>query len=235
MLHLKYHAPGLPWYTELRYSGRLTVAGNRMRVLLAHGLGRTRRSFFLLSRRLSAAGHTPEYFSYSARSGTHEEILAGLVTKLQALAATGTEAGLVGHSFGGLLLREAIAVTPGLRVRHLFMLGTPHRPPRLALALYPVFSPRFRPGTCRECLVDAAWFRRLPALTVPYTVVAGTGGWRGPLSPFKGAANDGAVAVSETLVKPADHPVTVPLPHTFLMNSRPVARLIIEALAPSSS
>jgi hypothetical protein len=52
------------------------------------------------------------------------------------------------------------------------------------------------------------------------------------LSPFKGEANDGAVAVSETLVKDDDHPVLVPSLHTFLMNSRLVHRLIVEKLTP---
>jgi pimeloyl-ACP methyl ester carboxylesterase len=203
-----------------------------MRVLLVHGLGRTRHSFFLLSRRLSAAGHTPECFAYSVWRERHEQIVTRLVTKLQALAATETEVGLVGHSFGGLLLREAIAMTPGLRVRHLVMLGTPNRLPRLALALYPWLPPHLMTGSCRECLISAAWFQGLPALSVPYTVVAGTGGWRGPLNPFKGEANDGAVAVSETRVKDDDQPVRVPALHRFLMNSRHVHRLILEKLAP---
>ncbi len=83
--------------------------------------------------------------------------------------------------------------------------------------------------------MDASWFRRLPAPSVPYTVVAGTAGWRGRLSPFKGEVNDGAVAVSETLVKDDDHPVLVPSVHTFLMNSRLVHRLIVEKLAPTDT
>jgi pimeloyl-ACP methyl ester carboxylesterase len=110
-----------------------------MRVLLVHGLGRTRRSFFLLSRRLTGSGHTPEFFSYSPWKESHKSILARPIARLRGLAATETEVGLVGHSFGGLLLREAIAVTPELRVRHLVMLGTPMRTsspsaPRVSLA-----------------------------------------------------------------------------------------------------
>lgn len=203
-----------------------------MRVLLVHGLGRTQRSFFLLRRRLSNSGHTAELFSYSSWAESHEIILARLVAKLRVLAATETEVGLVGHSFWGLLLREAIALTPELRVRHLVMLGTPNRLPRLALTLYPCFPSRLLRGTCRECVINASWFRGLPALSVPYTVVAGTAGWRGPMRPFKGEINDGAIAVSETLVQDDDQPVLVPNLHTFLMNSRRVHRLIIEKLAP---
>ena len=201
-----------------------------MVVLLVHGLGRTRRSFFLLSRRLSSYGHTPDFFSYSPWTESHESILARLVAKLQGLAETETEVGLVGHSFGGLLLREAIAVVPELRVRHLVMLGTPNCGSRFARALFTGLPARLLLGTCRECLVQEAWFRNLPGLSVPYSVVAGTAGWRGSLSPFNGEVNDGAVAVSETLVKCDDQPVLVPSLHTFLMNSRLVYRHIVEKL-----
>jgi pimeloyl-ACP methyl ester carboxylesterase len=202
-----------------------------MRVLLVHGLGRTRWSFFSLSRRLSGSGHAPEFFSYSPWTEGHKSILARLVAKLRDLAATEVEVGLVGHSFGGLLLREAIAMTPELKVRHFFMLGTPNRLPRLAQRLYPWFPSRLLFGTCRECLMDTSWFGRLADLSVPYTVVAGTAGWRGPLSPFQGEINDGAVALSETLVKEDDQPVLVPILHTFLMNSQRVHQLIVEKLA----
>ena len=140
--------------------------------------------------------------------------------------------GLVGHSFGGLLLRQGIALTPEVTVRHLIMLGTPNRPPYLARVMYPYLPQRIHVGTCRACLVDDTWFQRLPALRVPYTVVAGTAGWRGSLSPFKGKGNDGLVQVSETLVKDDDHPFLVPTIHSLLMNNARVHRLIIEKFEP---
>ena len=46
-------------------------------------------------------------------------IVSRLVTRLQHLAAQREEVGLVGHSFGGLLLREALAAVPELRVKPL--------------------------------------------------------------------------------------------------------------------
>ena len=201
-----------------------------MKVVLVHGIGRTRWSFLFLVRRLSAAGHNPEVFSYSAVSESHADILARLVARLQLLAGSGGEVGLVGHSFGGLLLREAVALVPELRVKHLVMLATPNRRPRLAGA-YIRLPFRVVHGSCAHCLAAPAWFRALPTLAVPYTVVAGTGGWRGRLSPFKGEPNDGALAVSETMLTENDRPVLVPIIHTFIMNSRLVHRLIRERLA----
>ena len=202
-----------------------------MRVVLVHGLGRTRLSLLLLARRLSGSGHIPELFPYSALFETHERILSRLAARLRCLSVQGDEVGLVGHSFGGLLLREGLAVVPGLRVKHLIMLAPPNRQPRLAARVYTRLPFRILRGSCGQCLVDSSWFRSLPGPSVPHTTVAGTGGWRGRWSPFKDEANDGAVAVSETMISETDQPVRVPALHTFIMNRRSVHRLIIEKLA----
>lgn len=201
-----------------------------MRVILVHGLGRSRLSLLLLARRLSGSGHTPELFPYSALIETHGRILFRLVTRLRSLAAQRDEVGLVGHSFGGLLLREALAAVPGLRVKHLVMLATPNRQPRLAARVYSRLPFRILRGSCGQRLTDSSWFRSLPVPSIPYTTVAGTGGWRGRLFPFECEPNDGAVAVSETIVSDNDQPVLVPALHTFIMNRRSVYHLILERL-----
>lgn len=201
-----------------------------MRVLLVHGLGRTRFSWALLARRLRRSGHFPEYFSYSPLAEPQKRIVAGLIGRLREMAARGEEVGLVGHSFGGLLLREAAAQVRELRVRQLVMLGTPNQPSRLASQIYRRLPMRVLRGSCGQCLADSSWFDTLPAVRCPYTVVAGTAGWRGWLSPFKGEPNDGIVAVSETRVIESDSPILLPLLHTFMMNSRSVHRLIVERL-----
>jgi len=206
-----------------------------MRVVLVHGLGRTRLSLALLARRLSMSGHTPESFPYSALAETHDRIVSRLVARLRRLAAQREEVGLVGHSFGGLLLREALAVVPELRVKHLVMLATPNRQPRLAVRLYTRLPFRILRGSCGQCLTDSSWFRSLPRLSIPYTLVAGTGGWRGRLGPFAGEPNDGAVAVSETIMGDNDQPVLVRALHTFIMNRRSVYRLISERLKETRS
>jgi pimeloyl-ACP methyl ester carboxylesterase len=199
-----------------------------MQVILAHGLGRSRLSMLLLGRRLGLKGHSVEYFSYSALTETHEAILARLVARLRYWAAREKEVGLVGHSFGGLLFREGLALVPELKVRHLVMLGTPNRPPRLAARIYNKQPFRLLRGFCGELLANPSWYRSLPAIHVPYTLVAGTRGWRGALSPFDNELNDGIVAVSETIVHDTDQPVLLPAIHTFIMNSRAVHDLILQ-------
>ena len=201
-----------------------------MRVVLVHGLGRTRLSLLILACRLSRSGHSPELFPYSALIEPHERIVFRLARRLRCLAAQGDEVGLVGHSFGGLLLREALTEVSGLRVKHLVMLATPNRHSRLAALIYTRLPFCILRGSCGRCLADSSWFRSLPVPSIPYTTVAGTGGWRGRLNPFEGEPNDGALAVAETIVSDNDRPVLVPALHTFIMNRRSVHRLIIERL-----
>jgi pimeloyl-ACP methyl ester carboxylesterase len=201
-----------------------------MTVTLVHGLGRTRLSLFQLAYRLSMSGHTPAPFSYSSWTESHKRILERLVTRLRVLAAHGDEVGLVGHSFGGLLLREAVAKVPELRVKHLIMLATPNQRPRLAVRFYNRLPFRIVRDSCGQCLADSSWFQSLPLLSVPYTIVAGTRGWHGRLSPFAGEANDGVVAVSETILMDSDHPILEAAIHTFIMNRRSVHRLIVQKL-----
>jgi pimeloyl-ACP methyl ester carboxylesterase len=201
-----------------------------MRVILAHGLGRSRLSMFLLGRRLARSGCTPEYFSYSSFAENHASIVARLVTRLRGLAATDQEVGLVGHSFGGLLFREALAKVPELKVRHLVMLGTPNQPPRLAPRFYSRPPLKLLRSELGQLLTNRTWYGTLPPITVPYTIVSGTKGWRGRLSPFKAELNDAIVSVSETILDERDRPVLIPAIHTFIMNKRSVFDLIAKRL-----
>ena len=188
----------------------------------------------LLARSLARAGHRPEHFGYIPYLESHDRILGRLVRRLQRYAESGEEVGLVGHSYGGLLLREAAARLPALRVRHLVMLGTPNRLPRMAVRVYrrPLF--RVLRGTCGTCLADPSYFRAMPMPTSPYTIVAGTTGWRGRRSPFGAEPNDGLVAVSETLVRDNDRPVLLPVIHTLLPLSRRVRAVVVERLSSRS-
>lgn len=178
-----------------------------------------------LGRRLARAGHVPEYFSYSTFRQSHASILDRLVERLRSLAGR-EEVGLVGHSFGGLLFRQALAQVPQLKVRHLIMLGTPNQPPRLAPRVYTRSPLKFLRNELGQLLANRKWYGTLPPISVPYTIVSGTKGWRGKLSPFDSDVNDSIVSVSETVLNEHDRPVLVSALHTFIMNKRAVFELI---------
>jgi pimeloyl-ACP methyl ester carboxylesterase len=201
-----------------------------MKVLLVPGLGRTPVSMLLLARRLSKTGHSPEFFCYFPTFERQSRINERLVERLRVLAANGAEVGLIGHSFGGLLLREACAKVPELRVRHLVMLGTPNQPPRLAQRAYKSLVIRKLHGSCGRRLLTPEWYSQLPAPSAPYTNVAGTFGWPASYGPFSGEPNDGIVAVSETRINDDDDPLLMPVIHAFLLTDKHVFDVIADRL-----
>jgi hypothetical protein len=125
------------------------------------------------------------------------------------------------------------AVIPVLKVapRHFVMLATPNRPPRLARRVQRFWPFRLLAGQPGQLLSDPQFYQQLAEPTVPYTIIAGTAGLRGKLSPFGGEPNDWLVAVSETLVRDSDQPLLFPVEHTFMMWSRAVRRAVDQVLA----
>lgn len=200
------------------------------KVLLVHGLGRTPLSLLLLARRLGREGYRPESFGYYAFAESHQRIVERLVRRLRLLRSEEAPVGLIGHSLGGLLLRQALAQVPELPVRGLVMLGTPNQPPRLAQRVRHWRTFRVFARSCGEFLATPEAFASLPLPNCPYLVIAGTLGWRGKWTPFDGAANDGFVAVDETRIHPDESPVELPVAHTFMMNNRAVQEAILAML-----
>lgn len=203
-----------------------------MRVLLVHGLGRTAVSLRSLKRCLRRAGHQPETFSYFAFAQPYQAIRDRLAAQLAAMRGGGPVA-LIGHSLGGLLLRDALAAVPDLPVHRLIMLGTPNKPPRRARLAMRWLPWRMFARSCGELLATPAAFAAIPRPAVPYTLVAGTAGHRLLSAPFGEELHDGFVAVSETRIDDADEPVLLPLNHTFMMNDDRLQGLIVELLQQS--
>lgn len=206
-----------------------------MRVLLVHGLGRTPLSLQGLARTLRRAGHATRFFGYYAFAEHYDQIRQRLASELRAMAREPGPVALIGHSLGGLLLRHALGEAPGLEVHRLIMLGTPNQPPRLAVRANRWLPFRVFARSCGHLLADPSAYARIPAPGVPYSLVAGTRGWRREAGPFQGEPNDGIVSVSETRVRAEDEPHLLPLSHTFMMNDRRLQQLVLALLADNAS
>ena len=195
-----------------------------MRALIVHGMGRTPVAAAQLAYRLGRAGIPAGLFGYIAAFQDFDAIAIRLTARLQRLASGGPYI-VVGHSLGGLLLRAAIAkLPPGTPLpAHLFLVGSPHRSPRLARRLRDRCFYRLFSGDSGRMLADPARMRRLPLPDVPVTVIAGTTGVR---RPFKGRANDGIVTVDEAGIGGLEL-VPVSAIHTFLLNSAEVFEHIL--------
>jgi len=201
-----------------------------MNILLVHGLGRTPCSLFGLGAALRRAGHRTGFFSYSATFESLGRILGRLVSRLKRLARRREPIGLAGHSLGGLLLRKALVEVPQLPVRHLAMMGTPNRPPRMAAYFWQWRLFRGLTGDCGRFLASRDAIAAIPAPAVPYTLIAGTAGPTHPRFAFAGEPNDAVVAVSETRIRDGDVPLLVPAYHSFLMDNRAVQQAVLAAM-----
>jgi hypothetical protein len=202
-----------------------------MHVLLVHGLGRSPLSVALLAHRLRAGGHTTVTFGYFAAVQSYADIVGRLVGHVQQIDAAHAPWAAVGHSLGGLLLRDAITTAAPAHLAHLVMLATPNRLPRMASQAARVAPFRWFAGECGQRLATPGYFASLPRPRVPHTIFAGTRGISGRWSPFGDEPNDGIVAVSETVLDPDSPPVLVPASHTFIMNHTIVQEAILAILA----
>jgi hypothetical protein len=200
-----------------------------MRLLLVHGMGRTPLSMARLARYLRQQGHRAEGLGYVAALESFSRIQRRVRSRLDALADSGEQYAVIGHSLGGLALRAALQNVDPLP-RCCIMLGTPNQPPRLARRLHRRWIYRLLCGESGQLLARPDFFRRLPIPPVPYTIIAGNAGPRGPRSPFGNDPNDWLVAVEETKILPGDRPLVLAVGHTFMMNQSPVQLAVRETL-----
>lgn len=204
-----------------------------MQALFVHGMGRTPISGWPLLRALRQAGWGTRTFGYQVTLESFAQIQRRLGRVIQAVADAGDYV-LIGHSLGGVALRATLATLPPntRRPRHLFLLGSPIRPARLAQRLRP--NPLFR-GLTRDCgdlLGSAQRMAEVPAPPpdVPVTLIAGTLGPTGRFSPFGKTPNDGVVSLPEVSAAWAPPPICLPILHTWLPASRQIARLILDTI-----
>ncbi|MBP8305580.1 MAG: alpha/beta hydrolase [Phycisphaerae bacterium] len=198
-----------------------------MRVLLVHGLGRTPLSMLRLARYLQRAGAGASLFGYVPEVERFDRIVERLQRRMEELAEAGYAA--VGHSLGGLLLRVATAgLGPGVRLpSHIVMLGTPNRSPRMARSVRRWLLYRMACGDAGQLLASPDRMAALPVPCVPVTVIAGTRGLPFMRGQFRGEANDGLVAASETRMDGREEYIEVPARHTFMMNHPQVRQVIL--------
>lgn len=201
-----------------------------MKVVLIHGLGRTPVSLWGLARHLQRQGFTTQQFGYAPFAETYENIVNRLVSTLKKQAKQG-EYCMVAHSLGSIILRSTLGLAAVQPPRHIIMLGPPNQPPRLASYAWRMPPFRWLTRDCGFNLASPDFFEQLPPPPAPYTIIAGTKGPRGRLSPFGDDVNDGIVALKETRIAATDRVIALPVIHTFMMNNSVVKSQVIEALS----
>lgn len=202
-----------------------------MHVLFVHGMGRSPLSGMPILFRLRRHGYATSTFGYVAALQNFDAIRQRLCQSIARIAAHGDYV-LVGHSLGGVLLRSALAQLPPTTnaPKHVFLLGSPIRPSRLAQKLRRRWIYRALTGDAGQLLASSERMAKIGALSASTTSVLGTKGIRGKYSPFLHEENDGVVAVSELTADWISEEIRVPVTHTFLPSSSRVADILIQKL-----
>lgn len=196
-------------------------------ILFVHGMGRTPLSGWPILRRLRRAGFATQSFAYMTSVENFARIQARLTTRIITLSRNGDYV-LIGHSLGGVLLRAALNALPLGTVlpRHLFLLGSPTTPSRLAIKLAKNSVYRFTTGDCGQLLGSVARMGEIGGVTIPVTSIIGITGLNSRRSPFGDEPNDGVVAASECGAPWIAEEVRIPCVHTWLPASGQVADVI---------
>jgi hypothetical protein len=197
---------------------------DRPLAVLVHGMGRTPVSMVLLALRLRRAGFATAIFGYLATLERFPACAARLQRFIEKRAGA-VPFIVVGHSLGTVLLRDVLprlARAPAA----CFLLAPPARACVGARMFAPFLPYRIITGEMGQLLADERFMASVPVPACPTWIYAGTGGPRGAFYPLGDEPNDGILKVSETQISGVPV-VLVPAMHTFLMNSRLVARDLI--------
>jgi len=202
-----------------------------MQVLFVHGMGRTPLSGWPLLRRLRRAGYRTHTFGHWVSRHSFVTIAGRLGQRLEQIGRDG-EYVLVGHSLGGVLLREALrTASPAIRApQRLFLLGSPVQVSSVAARLgrNPLY--RLFTGDCGRMLGSAERMGAIGSPAVPVTAIVGVKGWSLVAALLPREPHDGIVTVAETGAPWLTDVVPLPVAHMLLPSDARVSQVILDRL-----
>ena len=191
-------------------------AGTRRPILLVHGYGCSRGVWWLLRRRLEAAGHTVATVSLAPPYTSMGKLVPQLNQRIEDVcAATGAkQVTLVGHSMGGLIARSYLARHGIARVAQLITLATPHAGTELGRVGFG--------QNAREMTPDSLWLRDMAQESVKIPAIS----LRNPY--------DNYVMPQDNQRLPGARDVELPpVGHIAMLYDVRVARLLLELCPPT--
>lgn len=203
-----------------------------MDAVLIHGMGRTPLAMSILAARLLRAGIRPHLFGYSVTFERWDQCVRRY-ERFIAKRIKGNEYIIVGHSLGTVLTR---VVLPRLIHKPVacFLLTPPAQACKAARYFAPKRWVKLLGGEMAQLLADQEFMASIPPTGIPTKIYAGTAGPRGRYSPFGDEPNDSVLTVKETMLPDVPHQ-TVPILHTFIMNSRAITSDIVKTAKSYSS
>ena len=151
--------------------------------------------------------------------------------KILELAARGDYV-LIGHSLGGILIRNALASLPeGTKMPdRVFLLGSPISATRTAKMMRKRWFYRQITGDCGQLLGSDERMNAVPVPRCPATSIVGRKNLLGLLNFFVNEPNDGIVTESEAHSEWIAETIIVPVSHLFLPSNRSVSQIIVDRM-----
>lgn len=203
-----------------------------MKILFVHGLGATPLDALPTLLRLKKLGYQTSTFSYFSSVQTLDAIRTRLQRRLADLADDG-EYALIGHSLGGVLLRDALSSLPHAirRPGHLFLVGSPVLATRINgyFNRYAVY--KWLSGQSGQLVASKEQMQAIAMPSLPVTCVVGSKGYTGPRSPFGNEPNDSMVLESELCPQLFSDVVHIAARHPMLPSHHDLARIVHQRLA----
>ena len=191
------------------------------RVVVLHGLIRTRRSMDVLARHLRQHGmtaYTVGYPSLQISIGSHARHLEQIIKGLEGDAPIH----IVGHSMGGLITRAYLELGPDPRIKRIVMIGTPNQGAEKATLVQRTgLLPLVGPSACQLVPGEGGIVHQLSSNPTSLygvevgVIAAGGPGGRGYTNLIP-SDNDGVVTVASTLLAGAADFHLVRGLHTFM-------------------
>jgi hypothetical protein len=194
-------------------------------------MGRSPVSGWPMLRRLRRAGLHTHSFGHWVSCQSFASIVSRLRRRMMQLAGNGAYA-LVGHSLGGVLLRQALLSLPRT-VRgpeRLFLLGSPVRASAIAVRLgsNPLYG--LLTGDCGRMLGSVERMSEIGFPAVPVTAIVGVKGWSLVAGLLPRETHDGVVTLTEVTAPWLTDVVQVPVPHMLLPSDARVTGVILQRL-----
>jgi pimeloyl-ACP methyl ester carboxylesterase len=206
-------------------------------MVLLHGLMRTRGSMKSLELKFIEASYPDVIrFSYASTRASIADHAAALRDVLEHLPAN-TQFSFVGHSMGNIVVRHMLGdlreddPTNLLgRCRSMVMLGPPNQGALIAkrLARTGVFGWITGQGAIELGPKWEALEKKLATPSFPFAIIAGDLSEQPIQNPLVDGSSDLIVSVDEAKLDGAEWLKTVPVLHSFLMNSESVQQITID-------
>ena len=203
-------------------------------VILLHGLGRLKQSMSMLDRFLKGLGYTTLNLAYPSTTKSIETIAeTHLARAVQGCEERGVEkVHFVGHSLGGIVVRQYLQRNSAPAGSRLVMLSPPNQGSELIDVLLHVPLYEWVTGPAGQELGTGpdSVVHRLKPVGIEIGVIAGSYSINLLFSAFLDGPDDGMVSVKSTKLPEMRDFIVVPNIHTFIMRDPQVMRQVAHFL-----